>query len=98
MYLFNQDAICDYNGKSMNGIYNLMTYLSSVHILKFMYENLSYTVFPIDNIYMGIQVSGNYQGVTFWGQLTHINRFVDTFILKQENGNICISTYLMKLL
>ena len=32
LYLFNQDAICDYNGKSMNGIYNLMTYFCSLEV------------------------------------------------------------------
>jgi len=97
LYLFDQNVFCNYNGKEYNGFYNVMTAMASEGISKTYYDKLYCTVLPINGNQISLQVTGNIQGYTFWGQYTAQYSFVETFILTAQN-NIFVTSYSIKLI
>ncbi len=98
LYLFSQDALCNYNGKECIGYYNVMTTMATEGIARAFYDKLHCVVLPINNDQINLQITGFIQGVTFWGQYTSQYLFTETFILTLKNNNIMVTSYSTKLI
>jgi len=98
LYLFDQNALCNYNGIEINGMYNVMTHLASENIHRFIYTGLNYTPTLINKDSLMIQVSGNCQAISFSNQISNIYKFTETFILKFNDKRILIVNYLFRLI
>ena len=99
LYLFDQNAQCNYNGKDFIGMYNVLASFTTDHIAKLVYDKLNYTPVVIDKNILLIQVSGTCYAVTFWKQFTTLHSFTESFILKCDNvGKIIVTSYIFKII
>jgi hypothetical protein len=98
LHLFDQNAICHYNGIESTGMYSVMTQLATENIHRFIYSGLNYTPTLINTDILMIQVSGNCQALTFSNQITNIYKFTETFILKFNEKHIIVVNYLFRLI
>jgi len=97
--LFDQNALCVYDGKEYVGFYNVMTAMASEGIQKTLYDNLNCTVLPVNTEQISLQITGSVKGITFWGQSSIVYKFIDTFIITIANeSTFVVTSYSNKLL
>lgn len=97
--LFDPNALCNYGGKEFIGVYSVMINLATDGISRMQYDKLNYSIVPIDNKSIIVQVVGSCRGVTFWNQFTTIHTFSELFVLKLNNENrIFITSYSQRLI
>lgn len=97
LYLFDQNAICNYNGFESIGVYGLLAQLSSEHISRIIYDKLSCSYVTLkQSSDLLIQVNGLCKGVNFAEYQSNIFFFSDTFVLTNINGNFIVSSYIFK--
>lgn len=98
-HMFDQNVACNYCGKEIVGIYNVMINSASEGVSRMAYDKLTYTVLPVNNESISIQVTGLIQGITFWNQRTPTYYFAETFILTlKEYNKIFVTSYSTKLI
>lgn len=100
LYLFDVDALCNFNGKEMIGIYSVLTELASIGIAKLIHDKLSCSTSIIDPNTLLLQVTGLCQGVAYSGQNTITYSFSEIFTLRYNciTGRFSVHNYLFKLL
>jgi len=97
--LFDQSAICNYNGKETIGMYNVMASVATEGVSKLLYDKLNQSHSVVDNTTMIINTTGLCQGITFWGQATPVYNFTETFVLKlHSDKKIVVTNYFFKLI
>jgi hypothetical protein len=95
--LFDQSASCNYCGNECIGMYNVMVTMASEGISSMRYDKLNGVVLPINSNSISVQIIGLCQGVTFWGQLTPIKQFSETFVLTLAENRIIVTSYCFRL-
>jgi hypothetical protein len=99
LHLFDQNAHCVYNGKEINGMYNVMSSVATEGVAKLVYDKLNQSHSVIDSTTLLVNTTGVCQGVTFWGQATTLYNFTETFVLKARNDRtIVVTNYIFKLI
>lgn len=96
--LFDQNAFCNYGGRECVGMYNVMIMMTTDGISRMNYDKLTASVIPINNNQFSLQLIGLCQGVTFWGQLTTVREFSETFVLSMIDDKIVTTSYCFRLI
>lgn len=99
LYFFDHNATCNYNGKEMIGMYDVMVLLASEFIIKMIYDKLTYTITMINQNTIMMQVIGLVSGVSFWGSITFPYSFSETFIISHiGNNKLVVTGYVFRLI